>query len=397
MDRNALYDILCFENYHSAYHHQYDVVLIARLLQHGGMKVGILDIYQEIEKDEIEGIPVINIEGVEKLDFSNQLTGNKVLATLRAVPFFYKRDRYYKKVLAQVQDLADSFYCGSYNMWMSTAFMKLEKPCFYWGLRSSRMNFKLSHIWRENPFALRYSWIKRRFLSNKCQCLFVSNHIIKEEFLKLGVPAESIVIREERCVEQKKEGNEALLSENVRFLTIGQLRPEKQVQQTIEAFRAAKLENAELYLVGKGKDEGYDEGLRNIIGDDNRIHRVGDFLEYDAFNEHFAKAHFVVFADRQQMSSITNGTLAEALINHRPVIVPDYPPFNYYVNTYHVGLLFTPNDVNSYSEAMKKAFMSGASSFFPAIEEFLKKIDFESVSKELTANVRSIINKSKKG
>lgn len=396
MDRNEHFDILCFENYHLAYHHQYDVILIARLLQHGGMKVGILDIYQEIDKDEVDGIPVLHLEGIKKLDFSKQLTGNKFLATIRAIPFFFERDNYYKKVLAQVQDLADAFYCGSYNMWMSTAFMKLEKPCFYWGLRSSRMNFRLSHIWHENPFAIRYPMIKRRFMHNKYQCLFVSNHIIKEEFLQLGVPADRIVIREERCVERKIDGRKPLLAEKVRFLTIGQLRPEKQVQQTIAAFRTANIEDAELYLVGKGKDTGYDESLSIIIGEDKRIHRVGGFLEYDAFNEHFAKTHFVVFADRQQMSSITNGTLTEALINHRPVIVPDYPPFNYYIETYHVGILYKPNDVISYSEALEKAYKEGAESFFPAIDKFLEKIDFEIVSNELTTNVRLIIDKKMK-
>lgn len=389
------YDIILFENFHSAYHHQYDVVLIARLLQHGGMKVGILDIYQEIEKDEVEGIPVIHIEGVGKLDFSKQLTGNKILAMLRAIPFFFKRSRYYRRVLAQVQDLADSFYCGSYNMWMSTAFMKLEKPCFYWGLRSLRMKFRPSLIWRENPFALRYPWIKGRFLRNKYQCLFVSNHIIKEEFQKLGVPAERIVIREERCVEGGKTANEDLMTQKVRFLTIGQLRPEKQVDQTISAFRKSNLENAELYLVGKGKDTEYDDSLSSVIGADEHIHRVGGYLEYETFNEHFAKAHFVVFADRQQMSSITNGTLTEALINRRPVIVPNYPPFDFYVNTYNVGLLYTPNDVISYSEALIKAYKKGMSSFLPAIDKFLENIDFERVSKELTANVRSIIDNSK--
>lgn len=374
MDRNEHYDFLCFENYHSAYHHQYDVVLIARLLQHGGMKVGILDIYQEIEKNEIEGILVVHLKYIKKLDFSNQLTGNKIIATIRAIPFFYKRARYFKSVIAQVQDMADAFYCGSYNMWMSTAFMKLKKPCFYWGLRSLRMRFRPSLVWRENPFALRYPWIKSCFLRNNYQCLFVSNHIIKEEFLKLGVPAERIVIREERCVEKNKEDNEALLAEKVRFLAIGQLRPEKQVQQTITAFGLANLENAELYLVGKGKDASFDENLNTIIDDDESIHRVSGFLEYDAFNEHFAKAHFVVFADRQQMSSITNGTLTEALINYRPVIVPDYPPFNYYVNMYHVGLLYTPNDVNSYSETMRIAYKTGASSFFLPLKSFLKRL-----------------------
>lgn len=389
------YDIICFENFHFAYHHQYDVVLIARLLQQGGMKVGILDIYQEIEKNEIEGIPVVHLKGIKKLDFSNQLTGNKIFATIRAIPFFYKRAIYFENIIAQVQDIADAFYCGSYNMWMSTAFMKLEKPCFYWGLRSSRMKFRLSLLWRENPFALRYPWIKRCFLKNKYQCLFVSNHIIKEEFLKLGVPAERIVIREERCVEKNKDGNEALLAEKVRFLTIGQLRPEKQVDQTISAFRRLNLENAELYLVGKGKNAEYDDSLNTVINGDERIHRVGGYLEYDAFNEHFAKAHFVVFADRRQMSSITNGTLMEALINHRPVIVPDYPPFNYYVNTYHVGVMYKSNDVDSFSEAMKDAYKKGADSFFPAIDKFLEKIDFGRVSKDLTDNIRSIIDNSK--
>ena len=257
------------------------------------------------------------------------------------------------------------------------------------------MKFRPSLIWRENPFALRYPWIKRCFLRNKYQCLFVSNHIIKEEFLKLGVPAERIVIREERCVEVEKTANEDLMAEKVRFLTIGQLRPEKQVDQTISAFRKSNLENVELYLVGKGKDAEYDDSLSSVIGGDERIHRVGGYLEYEAFNEHFAKSHFVVFADRQQMSSITNGTLTEALINRRPVIVPNYPPFNYYVNTYNVGLLYTPNDVVSYSEALINAYKKGASSFLPAIDKFLENIDFERVSKELTTNVRSIINNSK--
>lgn len=393
MGKNDHFDILCFENYHSAYHHQYDLVLIARLLKHGGMKVGILDIYQEIEKNEIEGIPVVHLQGIEKLDFSKQLTGNKVFATFRAIPFFFKRDCYYKKVLVQVQDIADAFYCGSYNMWMSTAFMKLEKPCFYWGLRSSRMNFRLSHIWRENPFALRYLWIKKCFLKNKYQYLFVSNHIIRDEFLQLGVPLKRMVIREERCVEQKKEGNKNHLAEKVRFLTIGQLRPEKQVQQTVAAFKAADMENSELFLVGKGKNAEYDDNLSKDIGDDKRIHRVGEYLEYEAFNEHLSKAHFVVFADRQQMSSITNGTLTEALINYRPVIVPDYPPFNYFVNTFHVGLLYKPNDVGSFSKAMEEAYRKGACSFFPNIDMFLEKIDFESVSKDLTDTLRVIIGK----
>lgn len=388
------FDMLLFENYHGAYHHQYDLVLIARLLRNGGMKVGIVDIYQENESEDIDGIPVIHLQGIKQLDFSLVLNGkNKLIDLIRLFPFFYKRQCYYKKVINQLKNKTDSFYCGSYNMWMNTAFMGLKIPCFYWGLRSFRMNFSLSLLYKENPMAIRYPWIKWKFMKNDFQYLFVSNNIIYNEFLKLGIAAEKMIIREERCVANIGDNNMDKLSPKLRFLTIGGIRKDKQIEKSIKAFNSFNTVDADFYIVGNCQNKSYEKKITKLIKGDDRIVRINKYLRYQQFNEYFSEAHFIVFADKQKPSSVTNGTMLEALINHRPIIAPDYDPYSYYINKYKVGMLYDINNPNSLPNIMKEASAIGCKAFMENINNFLQSILFDKVSAELTNKIRRILNK----
>lgn len=381
-------DIILFESYHQARNHTFDVVLIARMIQSQGQKVAIFDLYHEVEEDVIEGIPVIHWTSKCKVpDDSWRVRKHSVWETLtKSKKFQYDQHRYMKEALTFIQDKADAFYCGSYHNGMSTVFFQLQKPCYWWGLRSERLRFS----WRKcipSPMSGLHIWMERkRFLQNPYQRLFVSNQIIRDEHERLGVSRDRMVIREERVVEKETDANLQALEKSVSFLVIGQLRKPKHVPTTIEAFRKANIEGATLKLIGRAQEE-YEQEIQSAIASDNRIIRQNAFLEYDDFNKHFSESHFVLFADEQGPSCITNGTMTEALINHRPIICPNYAPYSYYIEKYGFGLLYKAGDTDSYAEAMRKASEMRVEHFQPTIEKFLQTIQFDVVAKQLAEDL----------
>lgn len=382
------YDFILFENYHLATNHKIDLVLIAKMLKHEGKNVAILNIYGEDNKDFIEGIPVINLPFIPKVpnDSWNLNPKNKLFSLFYTLNFLLQQHFYMKKIVKVLEPMADQFYCGSYHLGMSTQFFKIEKPCYYWGLRSERMNHFWNHFIKNPINGIRMLQLKNAFKKNHLQRLFVSNNIIMKEFENLGVSSNRMVIREERCIEKIPDANLNIRFQDLTFLVIGQLRKEKHIDITVAAFKLANLSNSYLKLVGKER-RGYDLVITSAINNDDRIERVSKFLSYEEFNEWFVKSHFVLFADEQGSSCITNGTMMEALINYRPIICPNYDPYAYYINKYDIGLLYEPGNANSYAIALKKASELGTEYFVPNITKFLKTILFDELSKKLVNDI----------
>ena len=377
-----LYDFILFENYHQAQNHKIDLVLIARMLQSRGLKVAILNIYGEDNSKEVDGIEVLN------LPFKANPPQYHRIKLIGKLEFLVWQRRYFKKVIKYITPLAKNFYFGSYHVQMPTALFKINKPCFYWGLRSSRMT-RFAKMLKSQDFINVLHAAKQRnlFMKNPKQCLFVSNEIIKKEFEDLGLSSNRLVIREERCIEQATNSNADKCSPHPSFLVIGQLRKQKNLPMTIEAFKQANIPNAKLCLIGRSQGK-YEEEITAAINADDRIERNNSFLEYDDFLNYYTNAHFVLFADEEGDSCITNGTFTEALIRHRPVIAPDYNPYSHYINKYGVGILYKPKDIDSYAYALKKAIEIGVEYFQPNIDKFLKEIMFEKVAKDLVEDIK---------
>ena len=386
-----MFDFLLFENFHIASHHKIDVLLIAKMLKSQGMKVAIFDIYHEDKEDDIEGIPVLHWTSSNKVPDDSWMTKrHSLIETLwKGSVFQIHQHRYMKEVKAFIEDKANAFYCGSYHNGMSTILFQIQKPCYWWGLRSDRMKFTWVKLLPSPISGLHILLERKRFLKNSYQRLFVSNQIIMDEHERLGVPRDRMVIREERVVENEVDANTQALDENISFLVIGQLRKEKHITTTIAAFKQASIEGATLKLIGRSQGE-YEKDINKAIAGDKRIIRQNEFLDYSDFNRHFSQSHFVLFADEKGRSCITNGTMMEAMIRHRPIICPDYKPYNYYVNTYNVGVLYRPNDVNSYTEALLKAKKLGVNYFQEPINEFLKTIKFDQVAKILVSDIEQL-------
>lgn len=383
-------DFLLFENYRLAQHHKLDVLIIAKMLKSQGFKVAIFDIYHENKDSDIEGIPVLHWASKASVpDDSWMLRKHSVFETIIKSSLFRRQQHsYMQEVKSFIIDKANNFYCGSYHNGMSTVLFDIQKPCYWWGLRSERFRFS---IWKMIPsplFGLHVLEERKRFINNPCQRLFVSNQIIMDEHERLGVPRNRMVIREERVVEKTMDSNLNMLDQNVSFLVIGQLRKEKHIPTTIAAFKKANINEAMLKLIGRSQGE-YEEEIFKAIDEDNRIFRLNAFLKYDDFNKHFSSSHFVLFADEEGVSCITNGTMTEALINHRPIICPNYNPYKYYIEKYGFGLLYEAGNEDSYASALVKASKLGVQFFQSAIEKYLHTIQFDVVATKFAREIKN--------
>lgn len=383
------YDFILFENYHHAQHHKYDVVLIARMMKSQGLRVAILDIYGEDSEDRVEGIEIIHLPFKPYIpnDKWQLAPKNKVHSLVCKLRFLWEQHHYIKKIIKFIEPLANRFYCGSYHLLMSPLMMNMSKPVYFWGLRSRRMTTHLSRFKREPVEAIQSIRLKKTFLKNENNHLFVSNEIIRNEFLALGVSSERMVIREERCIDKQGSNSVDSLDKTMSFLVIGMLRKEKNLPLTVNAFKKADIPSSKLYLIGRSREK-YEQVIEKAIEGDKRILRKNNYLEYDDFNAYFAKSHFVLFADEQGESCITNGTMTEALINHRPIICPDYNPYAYYINKYGVGLVYRPGDATNYATTLQQAAKLGTEYFLPYINHFLETITFEQVSQQLVRDLR---------
>lgn len=383
-------DFLLFENYRLAQHHKFDVLIIAKMLKSQGHNVAIFDIYHEDKDSDIEGIPVLHwISKASVPDDSWMLRKHSVFETIIKSSLFRRQlHSYMQEVKSFIIDKANNFYCGSYHNGMSTVLFDIQKPCYWWGLRSERFRFSIRKMIPSPLFGLHVLEERKRFINNPCQRLFVSNQIIMDEHERLGVPRNRMVIREERVVEKTMDSNLNMLDQNVSFLVIGQLRKEKHIPTTIAAFKKANINEAMLKLIGRSQGE-YEEEIFKAIDEDNRIFRLNAFLKYDDFNKHFSSSHFVLFADEEGVSCITNGTMTEALINHRPIICPNYNPYKYYIEKCGFGLLYEAGNEDSYASALVKASKLGVQFFQSAIEKYLHTIQFDVVATKFAREIKN--------
>lgn len=382
------YNFILFENYHQASNHKYDVLLIAKLLKSVGYKVAILDVFHEDKKEQIDGVEVIHLQNQMNIpnDKWQKKPKNKIHSMFSLIRFLIVQHFYMKKVLTEIEPLADSFYCGSYHLSMSRVFFRSKKDCYYWGLRSSRMKNFWTHF-KSNPLiAFRMLMLKRAFLSNASQHLFVSNDLIKKEFNDLGVAENRLIIREERCIEKDASPDYGCLKSNFSILTIGMLRKEKRVDFSISEFLSTNHDNWDFILAGKSNDK-YETIISKASSGHNNIIRINKFLNYEDFFSLIKEAHFVVLADEEQLSCVTNGTMMEALINYRPIIAPDYEPYNYYVNKYGIGILYNPYVIGDLANAICKAEEIGCRYFYDNIHSFLNLLKFDYVASYLKKQI----------
>lgn len=383
-----MYDFILFENFHWAFNHYKDVLIIAELLQSNGYKVAIADVFQEKDYCVKTGIPHIQIKAKSNFDINPSNNPIKFFAFLENSRNKHLIDSYLCKVIEEIIPYADNFYVGSYHASLSLRWLKLfpkNKNVFFWGLRSYRLyEYKLRPF---SPVGINSYFLRKHIDKNDNIRFFVSDQLIRKEFLDLGICENRLIVRPERYTVATKIKQST--NPDTIFFSIGSIRENKRIELILDAFSKLKTTDYKYIIAGKASDY-YESIIKNHIYSNKLIERLNYRIPEDEYVEIFEKSDFLILCDKRQHALVTNGTLNEALLNGIPVIAPNYNPYKYIIEKYHVGYLFEPDNIDSLISCILQAIKGGKDVFSSDLLNYQTKYLFINVAEEFGKSLKKI-------
>lgn len=391
---NNTFDFILFENWHQATNHHKDVGLIASMLRDCGYTVAVADIYQNINISFINDVPCITIRHkATLLDYpkSGILSKWPFVKIVGAINR-YREARHLKCVMKEIEGKYRHLYCGSYYVKMPMGWLRMipdHSSAFFWGLRSARL---VQYKSKTLDFASVGSYFLRKYFDKHPNLkFFVSDHLIRDEFLNLAIAPDRLVIRPERFVDDYFSGKKDS-GGMFTLLSIGSLRPEKRIERILDSL--SKMNDSDMqYIIAGASKQGYettiDEGIKKTR--EGIVDRRNYRLSEEEFNELISRADFLVLCDKPQASNVTNGTMNEALLAGVPIIAPNYDPYKYFIEHYQVGVMFNPDEAGSLEAAIRKAKELGREAFSQSIHDYQSLYLKKNVVKEFAESLKQVL------
>lgn len=362
------FDFILFENFHLAVNHYKDIVIIAEYLKASGFSVAIADVFQEDKYCIVDNVPHITINSTKFTDPLVYDTRKGLISYLNNGLKQLKLDKYLMSVAKEIEPQGRVIYAGSYHNGMSTKWIQYlakRKSVIFWGLRSSRM-----HEYKIRPISIVgfNSYLLRRCVDRFDNIkFFISDELIRNEFLIDGFSENRLILRPERYITNYPVSK--VKRTKTSLLTIGTIRETKQVEMGIKAIKNLHDMNYSYTIAGKSSDE-YESKLYKLYSQCKNITRINYRIPDIEFQRLYKLNDFLLLCDKQQNSLVTNGTMNEAIFNGMPIIAPNYDPYKYYIETYHIGLLYNANDVADLESVIHKAGKLGPGYFADAIYKY---------------------------
>ena len=376
------YDFILFENFYQAFNHYKDVCIIARYLTQCGYSVAIADVFGEAENCHMEGVPHIIFEKDCPVTFDkNVVRRTDIISNIKNSIKRKQIDKYLVYVMRQLRGKYKNLYAGSYFVHMTTGWLR-EIPdtasVYFWGLRSSRLiEYKL------NPFskvALQSYRLRRYFDHHQNLKFFVSDEIIRDEFIKIGISRQRLVIRPERYIDAINSSVTNIESaKELKLLSIGSIRENKRIECILDALRPLSDDNITYTIAGKAS-ETYEKVIASHSIEQCGVTRLNYRIPEEDFNQLFEQCDFLILCDKQQLSSVTNGTMNEALLKGKPIIAPDYNPYKFYIEKFGIGISYDPQSRESLTGAIMDAKQKGVAFFSENIKNYQRTLLFETVT-----------------
>lgn len=368
-----MYDFILFENYISAKNHYKDLMLIYKMLKDIGYSVAVADVFNEKQYCDDDSIEFFSFDKTwadvsEDRVLSSKFLKLKISKRLDyCIPLICRNCKYI---------YAGSYYVGMPFLWLYKIPHHIK--VIFWGLRSNRLVYYKNH-----PISISClnSFILNKYVFNHQNCLFfVSDEIIKKEFIELGIAESRLILRPERTTKSvmKSCNHEGL---PLRLLSIGSLRPEKRIEQICETIAKFPANEINYTIAGKVPDivKSYSVIINDTIKDLDNVERLNYRIPEKEYNELILDSDFLILCDKRQESSVTNGTMNEALLNGIPIIAPNYDPYKHIINQYGVGIMFDPDNETSMYEAVKVAISRGKTAFENNLKKYQESLLYDRV------------------
>lgn len=376
-------DFVLFESLYNSTNHCIDLCIIARLLKDSGYSVAIADVFHEAECCKVDGIPHIQISHKCRASLKLSVAKTTIVRYSENLSNRYIIDLYLCKVVKELSPLAKNFYVGTLMIGMPFMWLKklpANKKVFFWGLRSYYLTYYRLKKIKYETFSSKV--LSNYFFNNDNIRLFVSDDIIRSEFLSLGFKSNQLVLRPERMIETINIPNpEADKKYDIcNILCIGTLRPHKRVDVCLQALISMQNPEIHITVAGKGSQEkGYNERINSLIKKCPNAKRIDKRLNDEEYNSLMNSCDYLLLCDEKQLSSVTNGTMLEALLMGKPIIAPNYEPYKTTIENFNVGILYDINDHASISMALQLALGSSKSIYIEGLNKFRSKFVYHNV------------------
>lgn len=173
-------------------------------------------------------------------------------------------------------------------------------------------------------------------------------------------------------------------------LFVGAIRPYKNVEGLIRAFRQVKTPQALLYVVGHPNSSGLAEGILREGSSDDRVHLRFEFLPPEDLSAYIGAADVVVLPYREILNS---GSALLSLSLNRPVLVPERGAMG------ELKSDFGEEWVQTYSGDLDGAVLEGALDWAlrgrPSVCPMPGKYEWQSIGQETARFYRTVSEESR--
>ena len=390
------FDFILFENAYNIENHYKDLSMSASLLSKMGYSVAIADVFKEEELCRLEDIPHIKLKLRCPQYFS---TLSKFRKPVSGIRFHFNRilqGLYLIYAIFALRNKAKNFYIGSltsYTPLLWLYFLSPQRNYFIWGLRSNTLE-----VWRQqsfNSFTISSFLIERRIKNCNRIKVVVSNEIIRQEFIKLGIAETRIVVKPERWIVDKLVESPRVIHNKkykLNLLTIGTLRKSKHVEFVLQSLQELNDNEISYTIAGRCRDaNGYEEMISQFSQGVPNVVRKNYFIDESEYETLLSECDFLVLCDEPELSCASNGTMAEAMIMGIPIIAPNHNPFKYEVERYDIGLLYDFYDIKSLANVLLKAKSIGPRFFSTNISRYQETIREKNVIVSMKEQLNNIL------
>ena len=383
------YDFVLFENTYDYYFHYEDLDILARLLKNAGYSVAYADVFKERELCRTEGVPHITFKKLAprhfvEIDWSHPPP--KKYGVMKKIYFRLRQSLYLRYVIRQITPICDNVYLGTlayytpFGLWLS---FRSNKFYYFWGLRSYMVSQWKKTGLKDIPGIISYFFYYQLHKRNNVK-LFCSNDALKDDFIKdVDIEPERLIVRPERVitsVTQPLVRNDGKL----RILSIGTTRKSKNIPMILDALKLVDNPNVIYTIAGYNRlDENSEEEIRKHMANMDNVIRINHVLTEQEYEEYLNNCDFMITCEGKQETSISSGTLVEALLHGKPVIGPNHNTYYDEIHGNGVGILFDIDNLQSLADAIRKAYDYGTAPYVDNLVAYQEKFLEEKVVQNL--------------